>query len=95
VASAVNNDVARTASLLAIAVLPAAAGITGASYLHPGQFEQGFQNAVFIAAALCVLGGLLAAVTIRNPAAKAPAEPEGHHSHCALDAPPLRGTTRV
>jgi pyridine nucleotide-disulfide oxidoreductase len=33
VASAVNNDVARTASLLPVAILPAAAGLTGVSYL--------------------------------------------------------------
>jgi hypothetical protein len=40
VASAVNNDVARTASLLAVAILPAAAGLTGVSYLHPIQFRR-------------------------------------------------------
>jgi hypothetical protein len=34
-ASAVNNDVARTAALIAVAVLPAAAGLTGTAYLHP------------------------------------------------------------
>ena len=33
IASAVNNDVARTASLIAVAVLPALAGITGEVYL--------------------------------------------------------------
>lgn len=97
VASAVNNDVARTASLLAVAILPAAAGITGASYLHPSQFSDGFKNAVLMAAGLCALGGVLAALTIRNlprPVA-APAEAaaaETYASHCALDAPPLRVT---
>jgi EmrB/QacA subfamily drug resistance transporter len=96
VASAVNNDVARAASLLAIAVLPGAAGITGASYLHPSQLSEGFRHAVFIAAALCASGGLLAVLTIRNPARGdvAPSPPPAHPgrptSHCALDAPPLR-----
>ena len=33
-ASAVNNDVARVGGLIAVAVLPAIAGITGSSYLH-------------------------------------------------------------
>ena len=91
VASAVNNDVARVAGLLAVAVLPAAAGITGASYLHPDQFNEGFRMAVLISAGLSASGGVLAALTIRNPAPRpsAPA-PEKHASHCALDAPPPR-----
>ena len=64
IASAVNNDVARAAGLIAVAVLPAAAGITGAAYLHPAQFSTGFHTAVLISAGLCVLGGVLAALTI-------------------------------
>jgi EmrB/QacA subfamily drug resistance transporter len=66
-ASAVNNDVARAAGLVAVAVLPAAAGLTGAAYLHPDAFSAGFKMASLISAGLCVLGGALAAVTIRNP----------------------------
>lgn len=66
-ASAVNNDVARAASLIAVAVFPAAAGITGEAYLHAARFSVGFHHAALLAAGLCALGGLLAAVTIRNP----------------------------
>jgi EmrB/QacA subfamily drug resistance transporter len=101
VASAVNNDVARAASLLAVAVLPAAAGITGASYLNPSQLSEGFRHAVFIAAALSACGGLIAALTIRNPARdpSIPAQPAAarhrHSSHCALEAPPLRPRVRL
>lgn len=94
VASAVNNAVARAAALIAVAVLPPVAGITGASYLHPAQFAHGFRIAVLLAAAACAAGGLLAAVLIRNPAGAepgAPAEPPvRHHLHCAVDATPLR-----
>jgi len=55
-ASAVNNTVARTGSLLAVALLPAVAGITGDSYLHPAVFETGFQHAAFIASVICAAG---------------------------------------
>jgi hypothetical protein len=99
IASAVNNDVARAAGLIAVAVLPAVAGITGDSYLHPAALAHGFRVALFISAAACAGGGLLAAVTVRNP----PRPPEvgtgtqpaatDRRITCGLDAPPL-GSTR-
>jgi EmrB/QacA subfamily drug resistance transporter len=92
VASAVNNDVARAAGLIAVAVLPALAGITGNSYLHPAALAHGFKVAAMISAGFCAAGGVLAALTIRNPTrtirttgAKAPQE-----MCCALEATPLR-----
>jgi EmrB/QacA subfamily drug resistance transporter len=96
-ASAVNNDVARAASLLAVALLPAAGGITGDAYLHPDRFEAGFHTASLIAAALCVAGGALAAVVIRNPSrAERAALGQRPLLHCALDAPPnVSGGTRL
>jgi hypothetical protein len=95
IASAVNNDVARAASLIAVAVLPPLAGITGDIYQHPAALTSGFHKAVLIAATVAALGGVLAAVTIRNPTRNAagaePSEPEAVTGlHCALDAPPLR-----
>ncbi|HEV7208022.1 MAG TPA: MFS transporter, partial [Mycobacteriales bacterium] len=63
VASAINNDVARTAGLVAVAVLPALAGITPAAYANPAALSHGFHQAVLIAAVLCAAGGLLSAVT--------------------------------
>jgi EmrB/QacA subfamily drug resistance transporter len=96
VASAVNNDVARVAGLIAVAVLPVVAGITGDAYLDPAALDQGFTTALLISAGLCAGGGLLAAVTIRNPPEvrrRRVAVPTA--SHCGLDAPPLRGATAV
>ena len=94
-ASAVNNTVARAGSLLAVAILPALAGITGSSYLHPGQFEDGFTRAAFISALVCACGGVLAFATIRNPRrAVAGIPPRVRQDFsCPLDAPPLRSRT--
>jgi EmrB/QacA subfamily drug resistance transporter len=92
VASAVNNDVARAGGLIAIAILPAAAGIGELTYLDPAAFAAGFRTACYIAAAVCVIGGLLAAATI-GPTRRAPAPaiaPTWREFHCGLDAPPLR-----
>jgi len=96
IASAVNNDVARTASLIAVAVLPALAGITGDVYLHPAALTHGFHMAMLISAVAVAAGGVLAFATIRNPprrpAGAPPAVDEDvlNCAHCALDAPPLR-----
>jgi EmrB/QacA subfamily drug resistance transporter len=88
IASAVNNDVARTAGLLAVAVLPVAAGISGADALDPDVFAAGFRTAMIIAAVLCAAGGVLSWFTIRNPEPEPEPEPEGdHHLSCPLSAP--------
>ena len=67
IASAINNDVARVAGLLAVAVLPALAGLSPAAYADPVVLSAGFQRAVVIAGILCAAGGLLALATIRSP----------------------------
>ena len=69
IASAVNNDLARFGGLLAVAILPPLAGITGQAYLHPAALAAGFRIAVLISGGLCAAGGLLAAVAISNPPA--------------------------
>ena len=90
IASAVNNDVARAAGLIAVAVLPALAGITGESYLHPAALAHGFKMAALMAAVFCAAGGVLAAATIRNPPRAASAEATPRDFSCSLEAPPLR-----
>ena len=94
IASAVNNDVARAAALIAVALLPAAGGITGDAYLHKDVFSAGFHTASLISGALCVAGGVLAVFTIRNPARAAGAGQRAVAPvHCALDAPPAAVTS--
>jgi MFS family permease len=104
VASAVNNDVARAAGLLAVAVLPGIAGITPHAYDRPAELSTGFHHAVLIAAVLCALGGLLSAFLIGDafPAAAAAAtpalpgptlapraeQPTAAPRYCAVCAPP-------
>jgi EmrB/QacA subfamily drug resistance transporter len=64
IASAVNNAVARIAGLLAIAVLPAAAGLAGAG--AGLDLEAGFARAMLIAAAVAASGAVIAWCTIRR-----------------------------
>jgi sugar phosphate permease len=65
IASAINNSVARIAGLLAVAVLPAAAGLTAAQGLD---LVDGFSRAMYIAAVLAAVGGVLSFLTIRRAA---------------------------
>ena len=85
-ASGVNNAVARSAQLMAVAAIPIAAGITGDSYRDPVAFSNGFANALWISAAMTAAGAVLAWVTLGDRAARA--VEVHHHPHCALTAPP-------
>ena len=94
VASAVNNDVARTAGLLAVAVLPALAGINQAAYADPALLSTGFHHAALIAAALCAAGGVLSWFVIDDAVLqKKPLVSTG--THCEPCAPALRSGSEV
>jgi EmrB/QacA subfamily drug resistance transporter len=67
VASGVNNAVARAAGLLAVAVVPAAAGLGGVGVGDPAAFGAGFRTAMLVCAGLLLAGALVAAVLVRRP----------------------------
>jgi EmrB/QacA subfamily drug resistance transporter len=102
-ASGVNNAVARAAGLLAVAVVPGIAGITGADYTDPVAFDAGFRMGMLIGAGLLVAAAVLSFVMIRRPLAAAeqatpvPAsvEPGGRVRieeclHCGIGGPPVQ-----
>ncbi|MGW4477734.1 MFS transporter [Rhodococcus triatomae] len=88
IASGVNNAVARTAQLLAVAALPGLAGIT--DYGDAAVFDSGFRVAMLICAGLMLLGSVIAAALV--PSAKPAVEHADSiecQPHCDMSAPAL------
>ena len=66
VASGVNNAVARLGGLVAVAALPLAAGVGGSDPSHAA-FAEGFKRGMWINAAVCAAGGVVAWILLAQP----------------------------
>ncbi|HEX4816783.1 MAG TPA: MFS transporter [Nonomuraea sp.] len=75
-ASGVNNAVARTGSLLAVAAVPPLVGLVGDAFRDPLVFDAGFRTAMLISAGMMAVSALLTFFTIRTNVLAAEDQPQ-------------------
>lgn len=100
-ASGVNNAVSRTGQLLTVAAVPPLVGLTGDALREPDVLTAGFDNAMYVGAAMVAFGSLTSAVLFgpRTPSipedrADPDLEPSlatfddvGSRFHCGIESP--------
>ncbi len=90
IASAVNNAVSRLGQMIAVAVLPLAAGLSGADFTDPAKMAAGFPVAMTIAAGTSFAAALLAWTTISDDVLS---QPSADTEPVAAEAPALCSAT--
>lgn len=90
IASGVNNAVARTAQLMAVAALPVIVGLSGSDFEDPAALLDGFHAAMLVTGALALVGGALAWLTISDDVLERPAVEVPCHTYCAVAGTPLQ-----
>lgn len=96
IAPGVNNAVARTGQLLAVALIPLIAGFPADVAVAPAVLVDGFHRVVLVAAGAAAVAGLLSWAFIRTEALEAGADADGVEAaparptyHCGTDGPPM------
>lgn len=86
-ASGMNNAVSRTGQLLTVAAIPPLVGLTGDALRDPVALTDGFDDAMYVGAALVAIGSLSSALLFPSGAESASGEP-------TADQPPDRSPDR-
>jgi len=94
IASGVNNAVARTGSLVAIAAVPLLAGFLPGADIVGAELVDGFHRVLWISAAVTLGSGAVAWATVRNPSQPAPAA-RVTQFHCSTVGPPVSAHASV
>jgi MFS family permease len=103
IASAVNNAISRLGQMIAVAVLPLAAGLSGAAFADPAKMAAGFPVAMTIAAGMSFAAALLAWTTISDDVLSRPGAgtgpvaeelPPSLQRHCAVAGTPLAASSQ-